>query len=155
MIGNVSPYAPERACHLVQVLDDRHDKTMAYLGRFSLLRIGAHLLAALSTAPAGLRTTLHLPVGILVGLAHHGTGLTNLRALCADVMVVRRAAAHEIRGNRADLGAVHQGDQMLGFRVPAAVIKYMDSGGSANLVAIEAGLDAVSVRVVDGHGRLL
>ncbi len=86
-----------------------------------------------------------------MGLTHHRAGLTNFRAFLANVIMVRRTAAHEIGRNCTNLGAVQERDQMRRLRMMTTVVENVGCSGSTNLVAVKACFDAVSVLFIDRH----
>jgi len=67
--------------------------------------------------------------------AKRSAGVADLRALRADVRVMRRPTRHEIRAQRAHLRAVEKRDQVLRIRVVPATVKKVGNRLGADPVA--------------------
>lgn len=103
----------------------------------------AHLSAAFGTAPADFRALSHLTIGVLMGFAQRCTGFAYFRTLAAKVRMVRGATTHEIGRDGAELCTVEQRNQMLSLRMAPAAMQHMRDRFGADLVAVEAGLEAI------------
>jgi ribosomal protein L40E len=78
---------------------------------------------------------------------HVSASVADFRAFLADVMMMRRQAAHEICRKSAKLSAIQKSYQMLRLRMVSTVVKHVCNRCGANLMTLETDSDAIRVQI--------
>ncbi|EGE56223.1 hypothetical protein RHECNPAF_730022 [Rhizobium etli CNPAF512] len=102
-------------------------------------KLGRHLPAAFSAAPAGIDTRLHIAHSFAVGRALRA----NLGAFTAGMFMVIGADQHEMRGRAANLGAGHHQPEMRRLRMLSTCFETVaHCRAKTNAIATQAVVDA-------------
>lgn len=136
------PVGSRRSGRVASLTGSTSPDSSSYSGRWLVRSALRHPSARLGAATAGIRTLLHHLV-IPHAAARLFARTADLRAYRACPRVERRSAQHEASARTADLGAVVQQSNVIGFSVLPADLETLLHRLDADRVAAQTFVDAL------------